>query len=50
VFHFFICLACCSLSYLFVYCYYMPNAICPIIGGRANYDPDAATAIVVYKV
>ncbi|ONM21090.1 COP1-interacting protein-related [Zea mays] len=27
----------------------MPNTIHPLIGGPANYDPNSATAIVVYK-
>ena len=43
-------LTCHSLPYLFIYFYNMPDTIHPLIGGRANYDPDSATAIVVYKV
>ena len=50
LFHPFIRLTRHSLPYLFIYFYNMPDAIHPLIGGRANYDPDSATAIVVYKV
>ncbi|ONM53142.1 COP1-interacting protein-related [Zea mays] len=45
----FICLTCHSLPYLFIYFCNMPDTVHQLIGGRANYDPDSATAIVVYK-